>query len=53
MCPLSRPITLCAVLVGAALPAGLSARADPRLEGLKAEALQMVEARSEMVQDQD
>ena len=47
--PLRR--ALAPVLLVCALPSALSAQADPRLERLKTEALEMVGARSEMVQE--
>jgi len=47
-----RPVLLALTLAfSAGLAADLSAQADPRLESLKNEALQMVEARSKLVQE--
>src|SRR5687768_6723026 len=49
----SRPSRLSFALVSAAtrLPNAVAAQADPRLERLETEALTMVEARAEMVQE--
>jgi aminobenzoyl-glutamate utilization protein B len=47
---LATSAALC-VTVGGLLPGALAAQADPRLESLKEEALRMVDARAELVQE--